>query len=253
MAESFTALVDGNGFSFLGQGGDYEGDTGSTQVGVLGNVTPRYFSPSLFSAGSSEDASEVTPGSGDYVYKQMTRSQAAKIYWSFTGASGSASYNALDLGQESVSFPTLPTIGKERANTVTEAATTGESNSITNPGVFIGSASCSTFTGSLNRNNLIYFLDDSGDIVAGFGFERFLEASSSVTATNTSGSGSANKFVALYSLYQTNDSNDVLSNVEVDGIPLIKVERSALNDPSGIFPSDVVEASITGLNFTTYS
>ena len=253
MAESFTALVDGNGFSFLGQGGDYEGNTGSTQVGVLGNVTPRYITPSFFTAGSSQDASAVTPGSGDYVYKPITRSQAAKIYWSFTNASGSASYNALDLGQENVSFATLPTIGKERANTVTEAATTSEDNSITNPGVFVGSARCSTFTGSLNRNNLIYFLDDSGDIVTGFGFERFLEASSRVNATNTSGTASARKFVALYSLYKTSDSNDVLSNVEVDGIPLIKVENSTLSDSSGILPSDVVEASITGLNFTSYS
>ena len=252
MAESFTALVDGNGFSFLGQGGDYDGNTGSAEVGVLGNVTPRYIAPSFFTAGSSEDASAVTPGSGDYVYKPMTRSQAAKIYWSFTGASGSASYNALDLGQESVSFPTLPTIGKERANTVTERASDGESNSISNPS-FLGSSNCSVFNGSLNRNNLIYFLDDSGDIVTGFGFERFLEARSSVTATNTSGSGSASKFVALYSLYKTTDSNDVLSNVEVDGIPLIKVENNTLSDPNGIFPSDVVEASITGLNFTTYS
>ncbi len=251
MAESFTALVDGNGFSFLGQGGDYDGNPGSAAVGVLGNITPRYVTPSLL-ASATEDASSATPGSGTYVYKEMTRSQAAKIYWSFTGASGNASYNALDLGSESVSFPTLPTIGKERANTVTEFASNSESNSITNPGVFIGSASCTCFNGSLNRNNLVFFLDANG-LVTGFGWERFLEARSSVNATNTSGSGSANKFVALLSFYQTNDSTDVLSNVVVDGIPLIKVERSAENDPDNILPSDVVEASITGLNFTTYS
>jgi hypothetical protein len=250
MAESFTALVDGNGFSFLGQGGDYEGNQPvSSIVGTLGNVTPRYVAPSLL-ASATTDASSATPGSGTYIYKEMTLSEAARVYWSLTGASGSASYNALDLGQESVSFPTLPTIGKERANTVTESASDGESNSISNPS-FLGSSSCSVFNGSLNRNNLIFFLDESGDIT-GFGWERLLEATSRVNITNTSGTGDARKFVALYSFYQTNDSDDVLSNVEVDGIPLIKVENSTLDNPDGILPSDVVEASITGLNFTTY-
>ena len=251
MADRFTALVDGNGFSFLGQGGDYEGNQpASSTVGSIGNVTPRYVAPSLLNA--TEDASSVTPGSGDYVYKEMTLSEAARVYWSLTGASGSASYNALDLGSESVSFPTLSTIGKERANTVTESASEGESNSITNPGVFIGSASCSCFNGSLNRNNLNFFLNENGN-VTGFGWERLLEARSSVSIVNTSGTGDALAFVALYSFYQTNDSDDVLSNVVVDGIPLIKVERSTLNNSDGILPSDVVEASITGLNFATYS
>lgn len=251
MAESFSALVDGNGFSFLGQGGDYDGiQPPFSTVGSSGNVTPRYHIPTALNA--TEDASSVTPGSGAYVYKSMTLSEAVKIYWSLTGASGSASYNALDLGQENVSFPTLSTIGVERANTVTEVTNNSESNSITSP-TFIGNASCTCYNGSLNRNNLIFFLDSSGDIVTGFGFERLIEASSSVTANNASGSASASKFVLLTSFHRSTDSADVLSNVEVNGIPFIKVERDKLDDFNGILPSDAVEASITGINFTTYS
>ena len=88
MADSFSALVDGNGFSFLGQGGDYSGDEDlSAIIGVTGNVTPLYTLPSALSA--TQDASSVTPGSGAFVYKEMTRSEAAKIYWSFTGTYGS--------------------------------------------------------------------------------------------------------------------------------------------------------------------
>ena len=255
MADKYTAAGDFNGFSFIGQGGSY------TDTSVEG---PIFFNPNTgLPAGVPVhySADGVTPGSGDFILKYMNLEQAVKVWWSLLKPSGTIEIDDPHYGTDSISNEEITSYsagGLPRLTTPTDEVNVEKRVNFFHPANPNGSYTMTVRMQSLHKDNSLIMFDSDDFVIQGYGWENLIRFQCALLKRHDTpfpgppnGISTAGKTVTLTSFHRTENPNETVEDVEIDGIPFIKVTTESNTGP--LCTSNPFTVEIDNFVFEEYS